>query len=112
MYDKETWHLTFISWLVMRLQYRTVSSITNIPSKYHAASLGLPGRGTCILPTSPPRLAHEDCVELNAFGNVLLDDDAAWPIAAKQCVKVQWVADATRQSCVEGRLVEIDYGGH
>ena len=54
----------------------------------------------------PERFQEAFALELDAFADTLLDGKA-WPITGEQCVKVQRVADAARQSCSEGRLVEI-----
>jgi myo-inositol 2-dehydrogenase / D-chiro-inositol 1-dehydrogenase len=56
----------------------------------------------------PERFAEAFALELGAFAETLLDDKP-WPITGEQCVKVQRVADAARQSCLEGKLVELKY---
>jgi len=56
----------------------------------------------------PERFQEAFALELDAFADVLLANKS-WPVSAEQCVKVQKVADAARQSCAEGRLVEIEY---
>jgi myo-inositol 2-dehydrogenase / D-chiro-inositol 1-dehydrogenase len=65
----------------------------------------------------PERFAQAFAMELDAFADVLLVKDnnidnnnkaaLVWPITGDQCVQVQRVADAARQSCLEGRVVEL-----
>lgn len=59
-----------------------------------------------LLNSFPERFQAAFALELDAFADTLLGN-RDWPISAEQCVKVQRVADAARQSCMEGRVVEI-----
>lgn len=56
----------------------------------------------------PQRFEQAFASEMNAFADTLLND-TPWPITAEQCIKVQKVADAARQSCLEGQLVTVEY---
>lgn len=55
----------------------------------------------------PERFQEAFALELDAFAETILLDKP-WPISGDQCVKVQRIADAARQSCLEGRVVHID----
>lgn len=60
-------------------------------------------------------------LELDAFADVLLsrrrskyDNDGGspkkeWPITAQQCINVQKVIDAARESCESGQVVDVVY---
>ena len=56
----------------------------------------------------PQRFQQAFGLELDAFADTLLIDGATWPVTAQQCVNVQRCADAARQSCETGRIVDLN----
>lgn len=54
----------------------------------------------------PQRFNQAFASEMDAFASTLLLD-TPWPVTADQCVRVQRVADAAKQSCDEDRVVHI-----
>ncbi|CAB9510932.1 Myo-inositol 2-dehydrogenase [Seminavis robusta] len=61
-----------------------------------------------LLHSFPQRFAQAFALEIDAFYDTVFQLDE-WPITGEQCVKVQRVADAARESCREGRLVSLEY---
>jgi myo-inositol 2-dehydrogenase / D-chiro-inositol 1-dehydrogenase len=63
----------------------------------------------------PQRFEEAFALELDAFANVLLNNDndnttgssICWPVTAEQCIHVQQVADAARLSCETGAVVQL-----
>lgn len=54
----------------------------------------------------PQRFHSAFTAELDAFADCLLLD-TPWPITAKDCINVQRVADAARESCEHNKVVEL-----
>ena len=54
----------------------------------------------------PQRFARAFELEMDAFADTLIDG-ASWPITEDDCIRVQRIADAAKESCLSGAVVEL-----
>ena len=82
-------------------------SVENIPehAAVHANASGI--HQARLQYSFPERFHRAFQLEMDAFGSVVLDKKQ-WPISAHQCVLVQQIVDAARESSATGCVVYLD----
>lgn len=61
----------------------------------------------------PQRFHKAFGMELDTFGDVLLNDSVSWPVTKEDCIRVQRVADAAKESARTGKVIELEvYDSH